>query len=292
MLSKLREIFSPKAPEPGPEGYHAFTTKYDRVVGADRLGSASDEAYQASISAFDGAMERWLTAASIPAIESVERLIALRGPGPLDDAVITLLIDHSGSMKGQRAVLAAAIATMVCEYCLRLGARVEVLGFTTLSWKGGHSRRLWLERRMPKNPGRLCDLLHIVYREADNTTSGMPWNIRQMLRGDLLKENVDGEAVLWAAGRLRARSETRKVIVSIGDGAPVDDSTLMANGTDYLDKHLRETARAIETAGEIELLAIGIDHDPSRYYRQSVTIATIGQYVERVLPFLEQVFAG
>ncbi|MBS0472277.1 MAG: hypothetical protein JSR60_14490 [Proteobacteria bacterium] len=293
MFARLLDLFKrPAPPEPGPESYHAFTTRYDRVVGPDKLGHPPDDAFRKSVAAFDEAMERWLTVTSISAIESIGRLIALRGQDPLGDTVVTLLLDHSGSMKGQRAIVAAAMATLICEYCLRLGAKVEVLGFTTLSWKGGHSRALWLERRMPKNPGRLCDLLHIVYREADDSTSGMPWHIRQMLRGDILKENVDGEAILWAADRLRARSEKRKVIIPVGDGAPVDDSTLLANGEDYLDKHLRETAQAIEQEGAIQLLAIGIDHDPKRYYRQSATVASIAHYAERVLPFLEQAFAG
>jgi cobaltochelatase CobT len=146
-------------------------------------------------------------------------------------------MDHSGSLRGQRAIIATALAQVVADFWSRLGIRYEILGFTTRSWKGGQSRQAWQAAGSPPDPGRLCDLLYIIYRSADSTNPGAPWTMHNLLRRDLLKENIDGEAIMWAARRLRDCRETRKLLVVVSDGVPADDSTLLANDPEFLVRH-------------------------------------------------------
>ncbi len=188
------------------------------------------------------------------------------------DTVVTLLIDNSGSMRGRPITVAATCGDILARTLERCGVKVEILGFTTRAWKGGQAREAWLGAGKPANPGRLNDLRHIIYKSAD-----MPWrrarkNLGLMMREGLLKENIDGEALDWAHKRLLARSEQRKILMMISDGAPVDDSTLSVNPGNYLERHLRHIIEEIETRSPVELIAIGIGHDVTRYYRRAVTI--------------------
>jgi cobaltochelatase CobT len=188
------------------------------------------------------------------------------------DTVVTLVLDNSGSMRGRPITVAATCADILARTLERCGVSVEILGFTTRAWKGGQAREKWLKDGKPPSPGRLNDLRHIIYKSAD-----MPWrrarrNLGLMMREGLLKENIDGEALLWAHQRLIARPEQRKILMMISDGAPVDDSTLSVNPGNYLERHLRAVIELIETRSPVELLAIGIGHDVTRYYRRAVTI--------------------
>jgi cobaltochelatase CobT len=188
------------------------------------------------------------------------------------DTVVTLVLDNSGSMRGRPITVAATCADILARTLERCGVSVEILGFTTRAWKGGQAREKWLKDGKPANPGRLNDLRHIIYKSAD-----MPWrrarrNLGLMMREGLLKENIDGEALLWAHQRLIARPEQRKILMMISDGAPVDDSTLSVNPGNYLERHLRAVIELIETRSPVELLAIGIGHDVTRYYRRALTI--------------------
>ncbi|HZF93307.1 MAG TPA: cobaltochelatase subunit CobT [Allosphingosinicella sp.] len=188
------------------------------------------------------------------------------------DTVVTLLIDNSGSMRGRPISIAAISADILARTLERCGVKVEILGFTTRAWKGGQSRERWLSEGRPPNPGRLNDLRHIVYKQADDPWRRARRNLGLMMREGLLKENIDGEALLWAHGRLIARSEERKILMVISDGAPVDDSTLSVNSGTYLERHLRQVIGWIEERSPVELIAIGIGHDVTRYYERAVTI--------------------
>ncbi|MFL5209141.1 MAG: cobaltochelatase CobT-related protein, partial [Microvirga sp.] len=188
------------------------------------------------------------------------------------DTVVTLLIDNSGSMRGRPITVAATCADILARTLERCGVRVEILGFTTRAWKGGQARETWLQSGKPANPGRLNDLRHIVYKSADAPWRRARRTLGLMMREGLLKENIDGEALLWAHNRLIARPEQRKILMMISDGAPVDDSTLSVNPGNYLERHLRAVIELIETRSPVELLAIGIGHDVTRYYRRAVTI--------------------
>lgn len=188
------------------------------------------------------------------------------------DTVVTLLIDNSGSMRGRPITVAATCADILARTLERCGVKVELLGFTTRAWKGGLSREAWLQSGKPANPGRLNDLRHIIYKAADAPWRRARKNLGLMMREGLLKENIDGEALDWAHKRLLGRSEQRKILMVISDGAPVDDSTLSVNAGSYLERHLRHVIAEIETRSPVELIAIGIGHDVTRYYRRAVTI--------------------
>jgi cobaltochelatase CobT len=188
------------------------------------------------------------------------------------DTVVTLLLDNSGSMRGRPITVAATCADILARTLERCGVKVEILGFTTRAWKGGQSREFWLQNGKPANPGRLNDLRHIIYKAADAPWRRARKNLGLMMREGLLKENIDGEALDWAHKRLLARSEQRKILMMISDGAPVDDSTLSVNPGNYLERHLRWIIEEIETRSPVELIAIGIGHDVTRYYRRAVTI--------------------
>jgi cobaltochelatase CobT len=188
------------------------------------------------------------------------------------DTVVTLVLDNSGSMRGRPITVAATCADILARTLERCGVKVEILGFTTKAWKGGQSREAWLSRGKPANPGRLNDLRHIVYKSADAPWRRARRNLGLMMREGLLKENIDGEALIWAHQRLLGRPEQRKILMMISDGAPVDDSTLSVNPGNYLERHLRAVIEEIETRSPVELIAIGIGHDVTRYYRRAVTI--------------------
>jgi cobaltochelatase CobT len=188
------------------------------------------------------------------------------------DTIVTLLLDNSGSMRGRPITVAATCADILARTLERCGVKVEILGFTTRAWKGGQSREAWLAAGKPTNPGRLNDLRHIIYKAGDAPWRRARKNLGLMMREGLLKENIDGEALDWAHKRLLGRAETRKILMMISDGAPVDDSTLSVNPGNYLERHLRWLIEDIETRSPVELIAIGIGHDVTRYYRRAVTI--------------------
>lgn len=194
---------------------------------------------------------------------------------PFRDTIVTILIDNSGSMRGRPITLAATSADILARTLERCGVKTEILGFTTRSWKGGRARESWLGAGKPPQPGRLNEVRHILYKKADTPWRRARVNLGLMLREGLLKENIDGEALLWAHNRLRARPENRRILMVISDGAPVDDSTLAVNPNNYLDLHLKAAIDWIETRSPIQLVAIGIGHDVTRYYRRAVTISNV-----------------
>jgi cobaltochelatase CobT len=207
------------------------------------------------------------------------------------DTVVTLLLDNSGSMRGRPIMVAACCADILARTLERCGVKVEILGFTTRQWKGGQAREQWLAAGKPANPGRLNDLRHIVYKSAD-----MPWrrarrNLGLMMREGLLKENIDGEALAWAHARSLARPEQRRIIMMISDGAPVDDSTLSVNSGIYLEKHLRQVIHEVESYSPVELIAIGIGHDVTRYYRRAVTITDAEELAGALTEKLAELFS-
>lgn len=206
------------------------------------------------------------------------------------DTVLTILLDNSGSMRGRFIKIAAATAEILTRTLESCGIKVEILGYTTKSWRGGNARKDWQNLGSPQNPGRLNDLLHIVYKDANTPWRKARLNLSLMLKEGILKENIDGEAIMWANSRLLHRLEQRKIIMVISDGAPVDDSTLSANNQNFLDIHLKETVKAIEKAGNIELVAVGIGHDVKRYYQNSITINNIDELGKVMLTKLAEIF--
>ncbi|HEX3440713.1 MAG TPA: cobaltochelatase subunit CobT [Pseudolabrys sp.] len=207
------------------------------------------------------------------------------------DTVVTLLLDNSGSMRGRPITVAATCADILARTLERCGVKVEILGFTTRAWKGGQSREHWLTAGKPANPGRLNDLRHIIYKSADAPWRRARKNLGLMMREGLLKENIDGEALDWAHKRLLGRPEQRKILMMISDGAPVDDSTLSVNPGNYLERHLRWVIEEIETRSPVELIAIGIGHDVTRYYRRAVTIVDAEELGGAMTEKLAELFA-
>ena len=206
------------------------------------------------------------------------------------DTVVSLLIDNSGSMRGRPIVVAAMSADILARTLERCGVKVEILGFTTRAWKGGQSRERWLQEGKRPNAGRLNDLRHIVYKSADQPWRRARRSLGIMLREGLLKENIDGESLLWAHQRLLGRPEQRRILMVISDGAPVDDSTLSVNPSNYLERHLRQVIEYIEHASPVELLAIGIGHDVTRYYQRAVTLVDAEQLGGVVMEQLAELF--
>ena len=289
---------------PGETAYRAYVTAFDEVIEADtlcepdelqRLRHQLDQQLshlQSVVSRLANRLQRRLMAKQTRSWEfDLEEGLLDAGrlarvvvnPGhPLSfkqerdtdfrDTVVTLLIDNSGSMRGRPITVAAMSADILARTLERCGVKVEILGFTTRSWKGGTAREKWVNDGKPKNPGRLNDLRHIVYKSADQPWRRSRKNLGLMLREGLLKENIDGEALLWAHQRLLGRFEQRRILMVISDGAPVDDATLSANPGNYLERHLRDVIHWIENHSEVELTAIGIGHDVTRYYRRAVTL--------------------
>lgn len=207
------------------------------------------------------------------------------------DTVVTLLLDNSGSMRGRPITVAAIAADILARTLERCRIKTEILGFTTAEWKGGKSRKLWMKQASPAHPGRLNDLLHIIYKSADTPWIRARKNLGLMLKEGLLKENIDGEAILWAVSRLALRRERRRILMVISDGAPVDDSTLSVMGGAYLDNHLREAIRVVENGTDIEMLAIGIGHDVTGYYSKAVTIREVEQLGDAMIGQLSEMIA-
>ena len=208
------------------------------------------------------------------------------------DTIVSLLIDNSGSMRGRPITVAALCSDILAKTLERCLIKTEILGFTTKAWKGGESRERWIKEGKPANPGRLNDLRHIIYKSGDAAWRRSKKNLGLLLREGILKENVDGEALLWAYNRLKFRQEKRKILIVISDGAPVDDSTLSVNPGNYLEKNLREIINQIENKNEVELMAIGIGHDVSRYYSKAVTIMDVDQLGEVLLKELSDIFSN
>ncbi|NQW07188.1 MAG: cobalamin biosynthesis protein CobT [Candidatus Pelagibacter sp.] len=206
------------------------------------------------------------------------------------DTIVTLLIDNSGSMRGRPITIAALCADILSRTLERCSVKVEVLGFTTKNWKGGKSRESWTKKNKPKNPGRLNDLRHIIYKGADTQWRQAKNNIGLMLKEGLLKENIDGEAISWAYNRIKKRKEERKILMVISDGAPVDDSTLSVNSGDILEKHLKKMVKFIENKNDVEILAIGIGHDVSRYYNKAIKITDVNELGDVMIAQLSGLF--
>lgn len=209
---------------------------------------------------------------------------------PYRDTVISLLIDNSGSMRGRPITIAALSTDILARTLERCGVKVEILGFTTRDWKGGNSRKQWMNDGRPEKPGRLNDLRHIIYKSADMRLGRARKNLALMLKDGVLKENIDGEALLWAHGRLLQRPEQRRILLVISDGAPVDDATLSQNSGGYLDQHLRNVITSIEQYSDVELLAIGIGHDVSRYYQKAVTLHNADKLADTLLEQMRELF--
>ena len=308
--------------EPAGQQYHAYSNKFDEIVEADALCDAEELGrlrnhldqqlahLQGVIGKLANRLQRRLMAQQNRAWEfdldegildaaRLTRVVtnpmhALSFKTERDtnfrDTVVSLLIDNSGSMRGRPITVAAMSADILARTLERCGVKVEILGFTTRAWKGGQSREQWLAAGKPGNPGRLNDLRHIVYKPADAPWRRARKNLGLMLREGILKENIDGEALLWAHNRLLPRPEERKILMVISDGAPVDDSTLSVNPGNYLERHLRDVIDWIETRSPVELVAIGIGHDVTRYYRRAVTIVDADQLGGTMMEQLASLF--
>jgi len=302
--------------------YKIFSTEFDEIIKAENLENA-DEAnklrktldqqlmgFQDIITKLANKLQRQLLAKQNRAWEfdleeglldssKLPRIImdpynslSFKKEKDLDfkDTVVTLLIDNSGSMRGRPITIAAICADILSRTLERCSVKVEILGFTTKNWKGGQSREYWNNKGKPKTPGRLNDLRHIIYKGADTHWRQAKNNLGLMLKEGLLKENIDGEAISWAFNRIKRRKEERKILMIISDGAPVDDSTLSVNSGDFLEKHLKKMVKFIEDKSEIEILAIGIGHDVSRYYNKAIKISDVNELGDVMISQLSSLF--
>ena len=310
-------------PDPGTgDSYKVFSTAYDETVRAEELCDGDEltrlrrhldqqlSGLHNSVSRLANRLQRRLMAQQNRSwqfdldegILDAARLarVVVNAAHPLSfkreretefrDTVVTMLIDNSGSMRGRPISVAAMCTDILARTLERCGVNVEILGFTTRAWKGGQSREDWLNAGKLANPGRLNDLRHIVYKSAEEPWRRSRKNLGLMLREGLLKENIDGEAILWAHRRLLARREQRRILMVISDGAPVDDSTLSVNSGNYLDRHLRQVIHWIEARSPVQLIAIGIGHDVTRYYRRAVTIVDADQLAGAMVDQLASLF--
>ena len=302
--------------------YKIFTNKFDEIIKAENLENADEAAklrktldqqligFQDIITKLANKLQRQLLAKQNRAWEfdleeglldssKLPRIIidpynslSFKKEKDLDfkDTVVTLLIDNSGSMRGRPITIAAICADILSRTLERCSVKVEILGFTTKNWKGGQSRELWNKKEKPKLPGRLNDLRHVIYKSADTHWRQAKYNLGLMLKEGLLKENIDGEAITWAFNRIKKRKEERKILMVISDGAPVDDSTLSVNSGDFLEKHLKKIVKYIEDKTEIEILAIGIGHDVSRYYNKAIKITDVNDLGDVMISQLSTLF--
>ena len=261
--SLFQDLFRRVTKRSAQRPYHAFTTAFDQEVQADRLGEILGTLKVEDAATLDDGWRRLLAdrAPSGAAAEAISRIRAAVSAQDLSETAVTLLLDQSGSMRGDKIFHVAGAADLIQRLLPKLGVKVEILGFTTSTWQGGKSRFEWIRRGRPADPGRLSDLLHIIHREGDDPRPFAEDEIRRMARPDLLKENLDGEALLWAARRIRQRPERRKILVVISDGAPADDATLTANPPDYLVKHLEQVIADLTAAGDMTLTAVGVGDD-------------------------------
>ncbi|MGV3480574.1 MAG: cobaltochelatase CobT-related protein [Sphingobium sp.] len=284
-----------------PNGaYRPYTTEFDRIVSSAGLDSVLGPLSRTGRKSVDQAWHElqtgllpWRTRLHLLAAGTATRIRDHLSADQRDDIVVSLLFDQSGSMRGQKMLFAAATADVTQEFLETLGIACEVLGFTTSRWKGGRSRIKWLRRFSPPHPGRLNDLLHIVYRSADDrrASTGSP-SYREMLRPDLPKENLDGEAIQWAVARLRKLPQQRKLLIVLSDGAPVDDSTLRENGNSYLANHLRDIVEDIATSGELMIAAMGIGHDTHDFYPARNHVEAPDELGVALISFLEKLLIG
>ena len=302
--------------------YKIFTTQFDEVTKAEKLENADEVVklrrtldqqlvgFQDVITKLANKLQRQLLAKQNRAWDfdleeglldssKLPRIImdpynslSFKKEKDLDfkDTIVTLLIDNSGSMRGRPITIAAICADILSRTLERCSVKVEILGFTTKNWKGGQSRELWNKNSKPKTPGRLNDLRHIIYKGADTHWRQAKNNLGLMLKEGLLKENIDGEAISWAYNRIKKRKEERKIMMVISDGAPVDDSTLSVNSGDFLEKHLKKMVKFIENKTEIEVLAIGIGHDVSRYYDKAIKITDVNELGDVMISQLSSLF--
>jgi len=304
------------------KAYHGYTKQFDQIISASALANNAElehlrkqldqklTQFQSITARLAGKLQRLLMA------KQARRWIFDEEDGMIDskklsrviihpeynqfykrekdtefrDTVVTLLIDNSGSMRGRPITIAALSADILSRTLERCGVKVEILGFTTREWKGGQAYKQWVKDGKPAHPGRLNDLRHIIYKSADASWRKARRNLGLMLKDGVLKENIDGEAILWACDRLLARPEQRRILMVISDGAPVDDSTLSVNGGSYLDAHLREVIAKVEAQMPIELVAIGIGHDVTRYYSRAVIISDIDKLGETMTEQLVKLF--
>ena len=302
--------------------YKIFTSQYDEIIKAEKLENAEESSklrktldqqligFQDVITKLANKLQRQLLAKQNRSWEfdleeglldssKLPRIImdpynslSFKKEKELDfkDTIVTLLIDNSGSMRGRPITIAAICADILSRTLERCSVKVEILGFTTKNWKGGQSREYWIKNEKPKQPGRLNDLRHIIYKSADTHWRQSKNNLGLMLKEGLLKENIDGEAISWAFNRLKKRKEERKILMVISDGAPVDDSTLSVNSGDFLEKHLKKMVKFIETKTDIEILAIGIGHDVSRYYDKAIKITDVNELGDVMISQLSSMF--
>jgi len=304
--------------------YRVFTSKFDEIAKAESLETADEisklrknldqqlTSFQDLITKLANKLQRQLLAKQNRSWEfdleeglldssKLPRIItdpynslSFKREKDLDfkDTVVTLLIDNSGSMRGRPITIAAICADILSRTLERCSVKVEILGFTTKNWKGGESREYWNKNGKIKNPGRLNDLRHIIYKSADTHWRQSKKNLGLMLKEGILKENIDGEAITWAYSRLKKRKEERKILMIISDGAPVDDSTLSVNSGDFLEKHLKKTVKLIESKNDIEILAIGIGHDVSRYYQKAIKISDVQELGDVMISELSGLFSN
>ena len=319
---------APKEPPPAPPhsdadpGYKVFSTAHDEEIAAEDLAEAQElerlrayldqqlEPLKGAVSRLANKLQRRLQAqqnrswefdreegildagrlARVVANPTTPLSFKVEKDTEFRDTVVTLLLDNSGSMRGRPISIAAICADVLARTLERCGVKVEILGFTTKAWKGGKAREEWLAQGRPGQPGRLNDLRHIVYKSADAPWRRVRDNLGLMMKEGLLKENIDGEALEWAHRRMLARMEARKILMVISDGAPVDDSTLSVNPANYLEKHLRDVIAMVERRRGVELLAIGIGHDVTRYYQRAVTITDAEQLAGAITEQLAGLF--
>jgi cobaltochelatase CobT len=312
----------PQAEVPASVDYKAFTTRFDEEVAAPDLCDAEEldrlRAYlDSQLTGLQGVVTRlanrlqrrlmaqqnrsWDFDMEEGVLDAARLARVIISPGTalsykverdveFKDTIVTLLIDNSGSMRGRPISIAAISADILARTLERCGVKTEILGFTTRAWKGGQSREAWLADGKTPNPGRLNDLRHIIYKQADEPWRRARRNLGLMMREGLLKENIDGEALIWAHSRLLYRPEERRILMVISDGAPVDDSTLSVNSAGYLEAHLRSVIEWIEKVSPVQLVAIGIGHDVTRYYRRAVTIMDVEQLGGTIMEQLAELF--
>lgn len=273
--------------------YRPFTTEFDVEIDAGELdfhlGWRARRKWKKAIRQYEQERPSWLSLAEVVDEPAAVPMVPREG---LSDLVVSLLIDHSGSLRGGGDSLACNVVEASANYMSRLGIPHEILGFTTATWRGGLSRQKWLDAGKPSYPGRLCDLLHIIYKSADETYPGAPSELTNLLCESLLKENVDGEAIEWAAERLRGRPETRRLIIVVSDGAPVDDSTLSVNSLDTLEKHLHSTISALSSEQGFRIGAIGLEFDVARYYPRHLMVRSENGHENGLIAFLNECIIG
>ena len=318
----FEKIMQKKSPNIEGLDYKIFTNQYDEIIKAENLENVTETlklrktldqqliGFQDVITKLANKLQRQLLAKQNRAWQfdleeglldssKLTRIImdpynslSFKKEKDLDfkDTVVSLLIDNSGSMRGRPITIAAICADILSRTLERCSVKVEILGFTTKNWKGGQSRDLWNKKNKPKTPGRLNDLRHIIYKSADSQWRQAKNNLGLMLKEGLLKENIDGEAISWAFNRIQKRKEERKILMVISDGAPVDDSTLSVNSGDFLEKHLKKMVKFIEDKTEIEILAIGIGHDVSRYYNRAIKITDVNELGDVMISQLSVLF--